>query len=432
MNVTVEDVGGCRKILHVDAPAEAVAPGYREVVDTYRKAAKLPGFRKGKAPADVIEKRFLEGINEDAKGALVPRIYQEAIAQEGIKPEAVIEVKDVVFEKETGISFKVTVDMAPDFKIPKYKKISVRANAVSVGDAQVEEALGQVLQQHVRFEDVSGRGIQDGDLAQLDYRGECEGKPVKEFDPESEGLGEGSDFWIPIGRQEFLPGFSEALVGKEIGETVAIDVSFPDDHSVKALAGKQAKYSATIKALREQVRPELTEEFLKQFEVDSEQALRDKIRKDLLETAEQREESRQKDEIAQYLLKKCDFKLPQAVVDRETEATTRRMVQQMARSGVTREQMREQQQPVMNAAAQQSAEKVKLSYVMARIAEAEGITAAEEEIDERIRALAGLYRTPPAQLRADLEKRDGIEEIAKTICEAKTLDLLLENAKIKR
>jgi len=432
MKVTVEDAGGCRKILHIDASAEAVAPGYGEVVEKYRKAAKLPGFRKGKAPADVVERRFAEGISEDARGALVPRIYQQALEQEGIKPEAVVGVDDVVFEKEKGITFRVTVDMAPEFKVPKYRRISVKENPVTADDEEVSRAFDHLLQQHALFEDVNGRSVQDGDLVQVDYHGECEGKAVKDFDPQCEGLGEGSDFWLPIGRQEFLPGFTEGLTGKEIGQSVQIDVHFPDDHSVAAVAGKDATYSVTVKGIRGQVLPELDEEFLKRFEVDSDEALRDKIRHDLLESGREREKNRQKDEISKYLLKKSDFTLPQAVVDHETQATARSMIQQMARSGASREQMREQQQAVMSAASQQSTDRVKLSYILGKIAAEENITVSDEEIAERIRVLAALYRTSPAQLRSDLEKRDGIEEIAKTIRDAKTLDFLLGNAKIKK
>jgi len=432
MKVTIEDAGGCRKTLHIDAPAEAVASGYSEVVGTYRKAARLPGFRKGKAPTDLVEKRFAEEIREDARKALVPQMYQQALEQEGIEPEAVVSVDDVVFAKETGITFKVTVDMAPEFKLPKYRKISVKESPVEVLDEEVGRAFDHVLKQHARFEDVTGRPVQDGDLVQVDYRGECEGKPVKDLDPKCEGLGEGGDFWLPIGSQEFLPGFTEGLTGTELGQTVQIDVHFPEDHSVTAVAGKEVAYTVAVKGIRGQALPELDEEFLKRFEVDSEDALREKIRSDLLETAQEREKSRQKDEIAQYLLKKNDFKLPQAVVDQETQATARSMLERMARSGATREQLREQQQAVLNAAAQESTDRVKLSYILGKIAAEENIAAEEEEIDTRIRTLAAMYRMTPAQLRSDLEERDGLDELAKSIRDSKTLDFLHENAKIKR
>lgn len=431
MKVKVEDSGPCRKVLSVDAPAEAVAEEYEKVVGAYAKAARIPGFRKGKAPANVVESRYRKGIIEDAKERLLPLLYRKALEEKDIHAVAVVDVSDVELAKDNGMSFRVTFDVAPEFKLPKYRKISLKRKRVEVDDTEADETFTRLIDGFATFEDVEGEAAGEGDLVNIDYKGVCEGRSVGEFASDCAGLGEGTDFLAMVGEPEFLPGMAAHLKGMSPGEQKEIEVDFPGDFRVPGVAGKSAVYSVKVNGVRRKVLPELNADFLKRFEVGSEDELRAKVRADLLEAAEEREKDRLKGEITAFLLSKVSFDLPESIVEHEKNAAVRSIINRSAMSGASREQIEERKDDILDAATRSSTERVKLSYILGRIADEQDIKVADAEVDRRVEMLAPRYRMTVERLRAELEKRDGMDGLRDDIRAEKTLDFLLENAKIK-
>ena len=256
-------------MLHIEIPEDAVSPEYRGVLKEYSHAARIPGFRKGKAPESVVEKRYEAEIHQDTKDRLVPRAYREALDSRGIRPVAIIEVSDVELAKGRGLTFKATVDVAPDFKLPRYRKIALRGEKHDVADKDVEDALQRTRERFGRFEDVEGREVREGDLVNVDYSGTIDGSPVSDIAPDCRGIGGGTDFWALAGDPEFLPGFAKGIAGAAIGDVKTMDVVFSHDYHVASVAGRNAVYEFTVKALRERRIPELDEEFLKRMGAES-------------------------------------------------------------------------------------------------------------------------------------------------------------------
>lgn len=432
MKVQVEDAGPCRKVLHIETPPEAVRDDYQSVVKLYASKARVKGFRQGKAPEDVVEQRYKKSIVEDSKERIVPRLYRQALEQASITPVSVIQVSDVDLDRDQGARFDVTVDVAPEFKMPRYKRISLKRQSTEVTEAQVDEGMERLLNAYARYEDVSGRPVRADDMVMIDYSGVCEGRPAGELATDCSGLGEGKDFWTVAGEPELLPGFATALQGLSIGEEKDIEVTFPRDYHVQAAAGKKAVYHVTVKGIRERIKPDMDEEFLKRFEVDSEEALREKVRKDLEARAEAEETRRLKNEIAKYLLAKTKFDLPASVVEQETKVAVQNMVRQSQMEGATREQIEAQRDSIVQAATATSQERVKLSFILARIAEEEKVEVTQEAVDRRVETMAQSYRMKPEELRERLEKRNGLENLRSEMRSEKTLDVLLEQAKIKK
>ena len=292
MNTSVEDAGPCRKIMHVSVAWDEVSSEYKELVKAYSTVAAVPGFRKGKAPSDVVEKRYEKHISDDAKDRLIPGFYQTALKAEKLEPVAVVGVANVEFLKDSDFKFDVTLDVSPKFKLPKYAKFSLKDETGEVADAQIDEAIDSVRQQFSRFEDVEGRPVQGGDLAQIDYRGESDGTSLSELASDCSGLGEATDFWAMVGDPEFIPGVAKGIAGMQVGEEKEIATHFPDDFNVAAVAGKDAVYTVTLKALRERALPEMDADFLKNFEVESVDALREKVAADLGESSVATEKNR--------------------------------------------------------------------------------------------------------------------------------------------
>ncbi|NQU41341.1 MAG: trigger factor [Lentisphaerae bacterium] len=431
MKVTIEDAGPCRKVMHVKTTNEEVQSDYEELVTMYRKAGKVPGFRKGKAPARVVEAQYAHDLKEAAKERLIPRFYRSALEQEKLTPVAIVGVTDVEFAKDTGLTFDVMMDVPPHFKLPKYVKISIKKEAVSVSDADIQKAFDSVLEQQSRFEDDDEGVLEEGNLVKLDYHGVCDGQPVREIAPDAPELDDATDFWAMLGQREFLPGIDAALKGTRVGDELTAEVCFPSDFQTAALQGKTATYTLTVKARRARKMPEVNEEFLKMFEVTSEDELRQRIRDDLQQNAERRETARQKDEIGRHLLKKASFDLPQTVVQQEMQMMVRSMVDRISMQGASREQIESQQEQIVQSATEASKERVQLSYILSRIAEEESIALDEGALDRRLEEMAAGYGMTADKLKSELEKRNAIERLESDIRDEKTLDFLLENAKIK-
>jgi len=431
MKVSVEDAGPCRKLLQVNASPDAVIPEYDAVVKEFAKSARIPGFRAGKAPVNVVERHYAKGITQRIKDRLVPRLYHEALDQEKIAPVAIVDIHEIVLNKERSLSFKVTIDIAPKFKLPRYRKIPMKREKIQVDDKQVGEALDRLLANSARFEDVTGRSVRPHDLVLIDYHGECESKPVAELAPDYHGLGEGKDFWAAAAEPEFLPGFAGELEGASIGEDREIKVHFPEDYRIRSLADKTALYRVLVKGIRERILPDLDETFLKRFEVDSESALREKIRCDLLDAAENNEKERLKGEIGKCLLEKTSFEVPRSIVEQETGLTVRNIVHRMQNGGGTKEEIEKRKDSIVNAATQSSTDRVKLSYILNSIAIREKFQVDESEVDKQIESMAGRYGVSPAKLKAEIENKNGIEKLKSDVLAEKTLTFLLKCAKIK-
>ncbi len=432
MKIQVEDEGKCRKRVHIEAPAEKIQPEYDRLVQEYRKVARIPGFRKGRAPAEVVEKRFFRDILENTKQNLLPRIYREAVEEENIAPVAVIDVSNEHIGKDEGLSFDFTVDVAPEFKLPRYGKISLKGQKTDVTDKEIEEAVHRVMDSMARYEENSGQPAGQGDMLLLDYSGAIEGKPVSEIAPQTTGLGEGVDFWIILNGQEFLPGFSKQLEGAGAGDSKTLNITFPEDYHVKEVAGKDASYDVTVKRIRKKVLPEMDDEFFKSVSAANEAEFREKVREELVAAKSNSEKRRLKNEISRHLLDKTDLDVPVSQLEQEKNAIARNMIQSMAQQGLGRQQLEENKDQILSEAEKTSVDRIKLMYILGRIAEEENIEVAETEVDERIASIASGYGMETARMKAELEKQNALERIKSELRQEKTLDFLLGQAKIKK
>lgn len=432
MKVTLEDSGACRKVMHIKAEADEVGQEYTGVLAEFTKHARIPGFRQGKAPSKVIEKRLSKEIEDETKDRLIPKFYRQALQDNKIVPVSILGVNSVEFKSGKGMSFSVVIDVAPDIALPRYMKIALQQNEVAVSDKEVDEAYTRMMDSYAKYADVTtGRGIQDNDLVSIDYTGRCGDEPIEKIAPGNAGVASGKDFWTVIGAREMLPGLSAGLKGLKIGEKKDVTVSFPADYKLAAVAGKEAVYSVEVKTIREKTPPKVDAEFLKMFEVESEAALKEKIREQMLEEAKRAEKNRQFDEIAKYLLANTECPLPQSIVEEERNAMIRNVVERVIREGGSREFLQEKQKDILDSASKGSEERVKMSYILAKIAAEEKVEVSDEEVDARLDAMAAQYRMPPEKLRAEIEKRNGLEGLKSELRSEKTMNLLLENAKIK-
>jgi trigger factor len=433
MKTVVEQVGPCRKVVKVEVPAEVVSAEYNKVVSEFSKHARVAGFRAGKAPAAIVERQFTKNILEETRERLVPRAYHEALQQEKLKPVSVVDVSEIQLDKQLPLSFKVTVDVVPEFKVPACQGIPVTSKTVDVKDEDVEKVITNMRDRQSRFEAVTGRAAGKGDVVEIDYTATCDGKSMKEVAPANAELAEGKDFWVLVGDDMplFLPGMPGKLEGIESGEQREIEIAFPDDYRVKEVAGKKAMYSVTARGLRERSLPEVNDEFAKTLGTESVDDLKQKIRENLMEAGKMTERDRQRDEVVKWLLENTDLKdLPQSLVEEEARHIIQDVVQENVRRGISKDEIESNRDDIFNRAAQSSTERVKLNYILGRIADEKTISVSDEEVETRIAEMAMRYKMPPQKMKAELEKRDALRSIQGNLRMEKTLDALMAEANV--
>jgi trigger factor len=341
------------------------------------------------------------------------------------------QIEAVDYKPGHALVYTAAVDTAPEFSLPDYKGIAVKKKAVAVKDEDINKTLDSLREQQADFVAVEGRTLKMGDYAVVNYTGVADGKPINELAPEAKGLGENKDFWLLISSESFLPGFCDQLVGANAGEKRQVLIDFPADFPEKALAGKKATFFVDVAAIKEKKLPELTEEFAKKLGAESLEKLRDTVRKGLVGEAEGQQDGEMRRQIVDYLLSRVAFELPQSLVQQETRSIIYDVVRENSMRGATKAQLEEKKDEIYGFASRSAADRLRTSFVLDAIAQAEKIKVEESEIEERIVTLAQRSRTTPARLKAQLAEKGGMEEIEEQILVNKTLDLLVDNAKVE-
>lgn len=431
MKVSFKNVGTCRKTMTVEVPAEVLAEERAELLKFYTKGVAIPGFRKGKAPMHLVEKKFAKEMTADLKDRLVPKYYHEAIEAENVKVVTIIDVSEPELVEGKPLSFDVTMDVPPEFKLPKYQGIAIKAEKVEVTDKQVEETVASILRQHATFEDIEGRPAKEKDMVQVSYESTIDGEQLETKVPEARGMGKGKGYWITCDDESFLPGMGKALIGTSIGDKKTVKVGFPAEFIVKELAGMTAEFKVEVTGLRESKLPAFDEEFLKQLHVESEEELRTNIRQHLIDAAELKEKRRREDAICEFLLKKTKMDVPETAVQQQTRNVMYEMARMRMMQGMSQQQVQAQSEDMMVEAKVKADEQVRLRYIMMEIAAAENLTASEEEIEEEITKMAIQQRRDSSEFRKEIEKEGQLEDVADQLRFGKAVEFLIANAKIK-
>ena len=248
MKVEVEKQPGSVSRLQIELPPDEVSKEWDAIANSFARFAKIPGYRPGKAPRAVIEKRFRKEIQEELTKKLVSKSYHEAIEQEQLRVASLANIEDVQLGDDKSMRFRATVVTAPEFELPEYKSIPVQLPETGVSEGDIDAAVERLRDQSADFVDVPERGLEMGDFAVIDFDGSSNGKPISEVAPQaSKNLHGGKKVWLHLAADNFLPKFCEQLIGVKPGEPRLVIVNFTNDFPVKELAGKKADYAVTLR-----------------------------------------------------------------------------------------------------------------------------------------------------------------------------------------
>ena len=433
MKVEVEKHPGLVSKLQIELPPEDVAKEWDAIANSFARVAKIPGYRPGKAPRAVIDKRFRKEIQEELTKKLVSKSYHEAVEREQLRVASLTNIEDVQFGENKSMRFRATVVTAPEFELPDYKQIPVQVPDTKVSDVDVDEALDRLRDQSADFVDVPARGLEMGDFAVLDFDGSVESKPISEIAPQaSKNLYGGKKFWLHLAADNFLPKFCEQLIGQKPGETRLVIVHFPEDFMVKELAGKKADYAVTLRDIKEKVLPAVDDAFAAKLVPGKTLAdLRQMIEHDIEHAKEHDAERAKESQIVKFLHEQTQFELPPALLQNETRRALAELVQQNRERGVTDEMLKEKEKELIDGAATLAAHRLKTNFILHRIAEREKIQVIKEDIDFRLKQEASRYDISPEKMRKELQQKDALDDVAEQILLGKTLDFLKANVSVE-
>ncbi len=423
MNVTTTPAPKSSVLLEVELPPERLAHAVDEAVRRLSRRTKVAGFRPGKAPRFMLE-RVLgpSAVLDEAVEQLVEDAYREAILGSTIIPLASPEVEIVQAEEGKPVIFKATVPVRPEVTLGDYRNFNFRPELETIDDQKVEQVIGELRDEYATLVPVEERGARTGDYAVIGYLGTREGTPF-------EG---GSTDRMPliIGDERLIPGFEEHLVGLRVGERVEFDITFPADYPDQDLAGQVAHFAVELKELREKVLPELDDEFARSMgRFDDLAALRAEIRARLERNALDRARHEFADRIIEYAVANATLELPDVLIDQEVEVMHDEFRASLARQGISQQaylKVTGKTEADLHAEFRPRAEhRVKVLLVLSKIAEAEGVGVADEELEAEIER-ARLRYGDDQQLLRYLESERGRSFVRSTLRRTKLVEKLVD------
>ena len=430
MNVTIENLAPCKKLLRIEVPAQEVDTAFNNTAQEFQRQVRLPGFRPGKAPRAMVLKQYEPDILTEVKRRLVPDSYRKALKEHKINVVGYPNVEEVQFGRGVALMFNVTIETAPDFELPEYKGLPARVPNTTVTDADVDKAIGILRDRQAKYETVA-REAAEGDIAVVNYTGTCDGRPIIETAPTAKGLTEQKNFWVNIAKDSFIPGFSEQLIGAKKGDQRTVTVTFPPDFVTAALAGKQGQFAVEVAEVKERRLPAMDQAFAEAYGAESPGKLRDGVRDDLTNELKTKKTRETRNQVVKALLDAVKFELPEGVVAEETRNVVYQIVQENQNRGIGKEVIENQKDQIYSAAAVGAKERVKAAFIFRKIAEREGIKVENKELNLRVHTLAQQYQVPVEKFAKDLEKRNGGAEIYDQLMNEKVITFLESHAKIE-
>jgi len=420
MKTEFTDVSETRKTVAIEIPRDVVDAEINRIARDYSRQARVPGFRPGKVPATVVKQRYREQILHDVMHGLIPRAVSDALQERGIEPVDTPDIRDVALAEGRPLTFTAAVETVPPFDPGDLATLLAARPLATVTDEAVDRTLERLRERGATFESVEDRPAAEGDTVVADL--------VREG---PEGPDRHENVSIELGSAANPPGFDAELTGLRPGDDKRFTIHFPDDYTVKEMAGSDVSYGVTVKELRRKVLPALDDEFAKDLgEFDSLAALRDRVRADLAAEAAEQAERQVRGELLAQLARRVTFEIPSSLVEREMDRRLEDFVRHLAQqqvdpreAGVDWGQLREAQRESARAS-------VASALALDEIARREGLTILPEEIDREIEQFAARSGRTPAAVRAQIEKEGGTAALAARLRREKAVDLALSRASI--
>lgn len=426
MKSSIEKLDSIRQKITVEATKAQVDKAYKEAVEKVGKEVKLPGFRKGKVPENVVLQRFGDEVKTEAIKQVVRDTYPEAVKETDAKPLSDPQI-DIGGDLEKGkpFNYSATIETYPDVMAKGYSGLTLTREKVSVADEEVENELKRIQQQMTQLEPVEGGAVGHGHVAMIDFKGTANGKSF----PGSEA----ENYVVDFGTGALLKEFEAEIEGMKVGEGKTIAFIYPAEFFRKELAGQQGEFEVKVKEVRRKVVPGLDDEFAKTLgEFKDLKAVRADLKKKIGEYKEGMEQSKLREQAIRSIIEKhSDLEVPTALIDAELGNMLEQIKRQYEAQGQPFDASKIDAKRFVSENVKEATDRAR-GYMLARsITEQEGIEATDEEIEKRVEVMAAQSRSTAQQVKEHLKKNNMMDNLRSQILFEKTLDLVVNKAKIK-
>lgn len=429
VNVTVENLAPCKKLVRVEVDVQKVDEAFDSVTKDVQRHAVFPGFRPGKAPRDMVVRKYEKDIADEVKKKLISDSYKTAVKEQNLDVLGYPDIEEIQFGRGKVLQFAATVETAPEFELPEYKGLVAKRETRTVTDEDMTRAVDKLREQRTDYK-TADRPAQTGDIAVVNYTGTSEGKSLTEIAPTAKGLTTQTNFWIDIGSQSFIPGFGEQLVGAKAGDKRTVTVDFPAEFVSKELAGKKGVYEVEVTEVKEKTLPVLDDEFAKSYGAENVEKFREGVRHDLENELKYQTNKNIRNQLIGAIMSRVNFDLPESAVAQETRNVVYDLVRQYQKSGVDRDAIEQHKEEIYSNAAQGAKGRVKFLFLLEKIAEKEKITVTNEELSLHVAKLAAMYNVPAEKFVKDLQQRNGLPGVHQEALQEKVLAFVQEHAQI--
>ncbi len=434
MNVQITDINETRKALTVTLDKSEVDTEYKTILGQFSNQVRLPGFRPGKAPAQLVERRFGKELKDEFKTRVVGKAYRDGLEQSKLAVLSLVDVEEGTVEPGLSAAIKLTVDIRPEFTLPEYTGLPTEITPTEPTETEIDAVVHGLRSDKADFK-AADRAAAKGDYVRFGYEGTLEGKPLTDVVGDKAIYAKAPQTWEEIGGENegLLPGVGLQLAGLKAGEKKTVNVTFPADFAaVPALAGKNVEYSVDVQEVRERVLPPLDEAFFKANQVENLEGLKTQVKQTLTMRKEHENRNAQRRQITDALLAKAAFAAPESLVAGERDAVLRQFIEENMRRGVPQEEFEKSKKELFESASKAATARVKVQLVLAKIAEQEKITVEEKDLNNWLMREAMRSGQRPDKLAKDLGKdRDHLRGIQQQLLFDKTLDFIVSKATVK-
>ena len=420
MKVAVEEIEGCKRRLAVEAPVDVVTQEWERAYGRVQKRATLPGFRRGHVPRSLVKLHFADDVRREVAEHLIPDVYRRALSEARIAPVNEPDLQDLTLEEGSPLSFTAVVEVKPAIALGDYRGVEVQHAPAPVTAADVDEALGRMREQHAQFRSVERAAATD-DLVVVDYT----------LAPQDHEPTTAAGYHFLVGSGTVLQEIDTAVAGMLAGEEREVSLRFAADHRMETLRGKAGTAHLKLGEVKEKVLPALDDEFAKTLgEFETLDALRAEVRRQLEARREADARQELEDKIMDALLARHEFGVPDAMVMRQVAHQVEHTRERLRRQGVDPDGIQWDYTKIVGELRPAAEKAVRRALLLEAIADQETLAASDAEVDAEVERFARASQRPVPAVRRMMEKSGDLEALRHGLRDRKTLDLLIEHARV--
>jgi trigger factor len=420
MKVAVEELESCKRKLAVEAPVDVVTQEWERAYGRVQKRASLPGFRRGHVPRSLVKLHFADDVRREVAEHLIPDVYRRALTEARIDPVNEPDLQDLTLEEGAPLTFTAVVEVKPAITLGDYRGVEVQHAPEAVTDADLEQALERMREQHAQFNSVE-RAAATGDLVVVDYT----------LTPQDHEPTTANGYHFLVGSGTVLPEIDAAVVGMTAGQEREVPLRFADDHRMESLRGKSGTARLKLTEVKEKVLPALDDEFARSLgEFETLEAVRTELRRQLEAGREAESRRALEEKVVDALLARHEFGVPEAMVMRQVAHQVEHTRERLRRQGVDPDGIQWDYTKIVSELRPGAEKAVRRALLLEAIADKESLVATEADVDAEVERFAKASQRPSAAVRRMMEKSGDLEALRHGLRERKTLDLLIEHTRV--